>query len=72
MLDPRNQEAGPRPFHITAEQRKFFDKKAFLLLKILQLAPFHIFFRKKLVPLGYTIANLKNAPGKAFSCALEN
>ena len=51
-------------------KKEHFGKKGFSVFeRVLQLAPLHLLFQK--VPLRYTIANLKNAPGKAFYCALE-
>ena len=37
-----------------------------------RVLPLHLLLHKQLVPLMYTIANLENASGKVFSCALDN
>ena len=53
-------------------KKTLWQKRFSAFEKVLQLAPLHLLLHKQLVPLRYTRANLKNAPGKAYSCALEN
>ena len=63
---------GPWPYPLFCWTKKIHWQKRLAAFEVLQRAPLHLLFHKKLVPLMYIIVTLKSAPAKEFFFSQEN